>query len=50
MFTFTDVMHFLAHKFPSLCACGFPLPSVFARALDRLFFRHSDLLTSSLGW
>jgi len=46
--SFTDVVHLLAHEFAGLGARRFAFTRIFARAFQRLFFGHIDLLTARL--
>ena len=41
VFAFANVMHFFAHEFPGLCACGFALPFVTASPFKCFFLRHN---------
>ena len=43
MFSFANVFHFFAHKFPGLGGRGFPFPFVLAGLLDDIFFWHDAI-------
>ena len=43
MFSFANVFHFFAHKFPGLSGRRFPFPLIFAGPLDHIFFWHNSI-------
>src|ERR1700741_4257399 len=44
MLSFSDMVHFLTHKLPSLCARRLAFPCILLCAIQCLFFRHKLLL------
>ena len=43
MFSFANVFHFFAHKFPGLSGRRFPFPLIFAGPVDHIFCWHNSI-------